>query len=207
MDEEQKKIAEDVEALNDAILENWKSVWNFQTKDSDVERYCFLGDVVEKNYKYFKMKADCNRKENFEEKDQFITNIIRAGVVGGVILAGAAVVWAAMKWETSQLATFVVFLSAILAIVFYAGWKKIEVHKKQETWARHHDALGMLQDEMMRYYLGVAPYNEKDMKKNNDNFADNILKAFALNRKKFVDNMENKEAKFSEVSETVKFHK
>ena len=146
--------------------------------------------------------------EDDDENTQTDANGIGITVfVESILLLLLTIYWEKMEWSSSGLIMYVVYFSAFQAILFCAAGKKIAVDKKQETWARHTDALGRLQDAMVRYTQGLTPYEGLNDEEKRKMFARSFLRIVNLNRKKFVKNMESKEADLTDLLEKLKLTK
>lgn len=194
------------------ILEEWETAWKgAQGEDDDentqTDANKMLYDLVRENYNIFARKAALNRDDNYAQKNWLLYGIGIAVFVESILLLLLTIYWEKMEWSSSGLIMYVVYFSAFQAILFCAAGKKIAVDKKQETWARHTDALGRLQDAMVRYTQGLSPYEGLNDEEKRKMFARRFLRIVNLNRKKFVKNMESKEADLTDLLEKLKLTK
>lgn len=201
--------------MEQRILEEWETTWNgTQEKDDKKSEKAdannpnqMICDLVRENYKFFARKAAQNRDDNYAQKNRLLYGIGIAVFVESILLLLLTIYWEKMEWSSSGLIMYVVYFSAFQAILFCAAGKKIAVDKKQETWARHTDALGRLQDAMVRYTQGLSPYEGLNDEEKRKMFARRFLRIVNLNRKKFVKNMESKEADLTDLLEKLKLTK
>lgn len=201
--------------MEQRILEEWETTWNGTQKKDDKKSgkadannpNKMILYLVRENYKFFARKAAQNQHNNYAQKNRLLYGIGAALIVESILLLLLTVCWEEKGWSISSLVMYVVYFSALQAMLFYAAGKKIVVDKKQETWARHADALGMLQEAMTQYMWGLSPYEGLNDEEKRKMFAQRFLRIIALNRKKFVKNMESKEADLTDLLEKLKLTK
>lgn len=217
-------IEDEVNELNEKILREWKECWKIN---------CSYGNnpeafekIVEVNYKFFQMKAKKNARNNFNYKENVIKRIRKSVTIAMAILIIYYLFYLLMSsvsgsFEISmpivkqikviypatnnftEFMTIVIVIGILFLIKMFAEIKNIGVRKYQETWARHQKAFHEIQVEMIKYRHALLPYNNSDVQLNNTEFMLRILDILNDNNQKFVDNMENKEEKISDLLEKV----
>lgn len=201
--------------MEQRILEEWETTWkraqekeNKKSEKADANNpNQMICDLVRENYQFFAGKAAQNRGDNYAQKNRLLYSIGAALIVESILLLLLTIYWEEKGWSSSGLVMYVVYFSALQAMLFYAAGKKIAVDKKQETWARHADALGMLQEAMIQYMWGLSSYEGLNDEEKRKMFAQCFLRIIELNRKKFVKNMESKEADLTDLPEKLKLTK
>lgn len=220
----ERSIEDEVNELNEKIFCEWKECWKINCSyGNNTEAF---EKIVEINYEFFQMKAKKNARNNFNYKENVIKRIRKTATIAMVILFIYYLFYLLMSSVSGSFEismpivkqikvvcpvtnNFTEFMTIVMVIVIlflirmYAEIKNIGVRKYQETWARHQKAFHGLQMEMIKYRHALLPYNNSDVKLNNTEFMLHILDILNDNNQKFVDNMENKEEKISDLVEKV----
>lgn len=214
-DKFRRESKENARKLNREILEQWKIKWKANTNSNTYDAHCL--DIVTTSYNFSLAEATHHKGKNFIEKAKVIKRFRRSiialtmAVIVFVMLSFLTTkdgnplsVWKVsitlpIKVEVSNFISVVVIMGLLLAAWLYASIKEIEVAKYQETWTRHVNSLHMMQTEMVKYCKRIPPYDNTDSNIINDLFMLRILDVLDDNNKKFVENMENKEAQLSEL--------
>lgn len=186
------------------ILKNWQSCWKNQAtqKENSFEK------IVVSNYNLFQKKIEKNRDGNFASKEKIFKRMHRDIFCTGVLVMAVYLLQivlplcpaVSLKIDFSIFAIVLVFLTALIGADCYTSIKQIEVHKYQETWARHSYALHQMQTEMVKYCETLPPYNVPDSQAKKEHFMLNMLDILDKNHEKFVDNMENKEVQLGDLA-------
>ena len=185
------------------ILQNWQALWG----DKEEKKNDNFQEIVKSNYNLFQKKIEKNRDANFAAKEKILKmmhlKIFWTGVLVmsvyllQILLSSCPAV--GLKIDFSIFAAVLVFLTALIGADCYTSIKQIEVHKYQETWARQSYTLHQMQTEMVKYCEMLPPYDVSDSQAAKERFMLNILDILDENHKKFVDNLENKEAKLEDL--------
>lgn len=202
---------EELNRLDQRILDNWETAWT--NRASATQPSNDFMDLVEENYIFFHWKASENKVKNFSLKEEVFKTMKKRVLQIGALVIGiyllqvllSSLKFLDMEIEFSAFAAVLVFLTALLAADCYVSIKRIGVHKYQESWARHSDALHRMQTEMVKYYETLPPYNGPDDLTVNRLFMLNILNVLDRNNEKFVDNMENKEVELNDLPDKLIF--
>lgn len=199
---------EPVDEATRKILSRWKEEWGIKTEAA--EEKMTWEDFVISNYELFSKKVEKNRVMNFSAKEKVIKEAIVAigGLVGfGLLLLLITVVFS-INMSITQFLSVLAVAGVLASAALYTHIKYVEIKKYQETWIRHSDALYKIQEEMMRYSEDLSPYDgENDVKLKKKLFKHRFLGILSDNNKKFVDNMERKEATLSDLPARLNFKK
>lgn len=211
--------------LERKILNRWKEEWGAEDKTAETEEEKMTWeDLVISNYELFYEKAKKNRDMNFCLKRIVIiatVSVIVLIAAFGILLFllthattasnSSLQIWGfsvalPINMSITQSISILAFAGVLAAAAMYTIIKVVEIKKYQETWARHRDALYKIQEEMVRYSENLSPYdgaNDNELKKKL--FKHRFLGILSDNNKKFVDNMENKEASLSDLPAQLNF--
>lgn len=201
--QEKQENAVPSEIEGSSILQNWEDRWG----GKEEKKNDGFKEIVKSNYLLLQKKTEKNRDANFDAKEKILKRmhlkIFWTGVLVMVVYLLQIVLSSCpavnLKIDFSIFATVLVFLTALIGVDCYTSIKQIEVRKYQETWARQSYTLHQMQTEMVKYCEMLPPYNVSDSQAAKEQFMLNILDILDKNHKKFVDNLENKEAKLDDL--------
>lgn len=189
------------------IFPQWEKKWDTNTGDGDFKR--FLRSV----YQEVLVKAKHHRANNQKYKKRFlqIHNVMFLVCITMLVIAVLAFyagkyVDCLPDFEFSWgLAFGWIGICVIIAIWLSAVTAKwIDIKKYQETWARHAQHQRKIEKEMFLYYYELGKYNQSVTPDREKLFMEHILEIEEKNISKFVDNIENKELKLTDMFDSIK---
>lgn len=171
------------------IFDAWYDMWEKTANSREMNFTRFFRSIYFETYR----KMELNKHKNFFYKFLYIGMLILALVIYIVLF----VFNLSQSGETiySLIENGFILAFFVLTMVIIVKW--LDIKKYQETWARHQQHICLLQKEMLYYIYGIGAY-AKDSVDDNKVFMESILEIENKNIMKFVDNMENKEAKLGE---------
>lgn len=162
-----------------AVLPVWSQKWLQTASQCPSSENIFFYRYFLALYSTIRAKADDYQQKNFKKKGRFIF------VAGSLCCLNALMVFiylfvcyrsSAYHLDgTFLLAAEVAFLLFSLLMLFPIT-KSIDIHKYQETWARHRLQAERIEIEMMKFISELPPYDKEQPANNCKQFIGSILK-------------------------------